>query len=221
MRAIAKWASQITGKIFPAFPRVFKPVYKPLDKHLFSPFRANPLRVSCVIALYFLGGLLGKEGSFMSGNVALVWPPSGIALAAIILFGYKFWPWVAIGASLFSFMDGRPMGFFTLGTAIGNSIGAIICAYLLERFVNFRRSMERVHDVTGFVGLACLLGTTVNAAFNVVGLIYSGVATWDELFPKLVEWWVPNAMAGLVVAPFLLSWASPTSINWRWPLLLE
>lgn len=221
MPETANWTSRLKGKIFPTLSRVVKPLYAPLDKHMFGQFRASPLRVTCVIALYFLGGLLGKEGSFMSGNVALVWPPAGIALAAIILFGYRFWPWVAVGAILFSIMDGRPFGFFTLGTAIGNSVGAIVCAYLLERFVNFRSSMERVRDVTGLVCLACLLGTTVNAAFNVVSLIYAEVVGWEELFPRLIEWWVPNAMAGLVVAPFLLSWASRSSVAWRWPLILE
>src|SRR5688572_25901713 len=208
-------------RLKPGLHKVLGRVWAALNKHLFAPFRSNLVRIACINALYFFGGMLGKEGSFMSGNVALVWPPSGIALAAIILFGYKFWPWVALGASLFSVMDGSPLGFFTLGTAIGNSIGAIICGFLLERFVQFRGSMDRVRDVTGFVCLACLLGTTVNAAFNVVGLTYSGVIRWDQLFPKIVEWWVPNAMAGLVVAPFLLSWGSPSGIKWRWSLGVE
>jgi PAS domain S-box-containing protein len=210
MRLDGKSVSEACGKLSAA-----------LAKHLFAPFRSNMVRIAAITALYFLGGMLGKEGSFMSGNVALVWPPAGIALAAIILFGYKFWPWVALGAGLFSVMDGSPLGFFTAGTAIGNSIGAIICAFLLERFVKFRPSMDRVKDVTGFVGLACLLGTTVNAAFNVVGLIYSEVIRWDELFPKVVEWWVPNAMAGLVVAPFLLSWGASSGVKWRWPVAAE
>jgi integral membrane sensor domain MASE1 len=75
-------------------------------------------RVVALTALYFLGGLLGKESSFLSGSVALVWPPSGIALAAILLYGYRFWPGIAIGAVLFSTIDGVPLGFFTLGTAV-------------------------------------------------------------------------------------------------------
>ena len=157
----------------------------------------------------------------MHGNVALVWPPAGIALAAILLFGYQFWPWVACGAVLFSVMDGRPFGFFTLGTAIGNSVGAIICAFLLERIIKFHRTMDRVKDVTGFVCLGCLLGTTVNATFNVVGLVYAGSVTWDQLFPKILEWWVPNAMAGLVVAPVILSWCSPSTIRWNASRLVE
>ena len=49
-------------------------------------------RVVLLTALYFLGGLIGKETTFLSGSVALVWPPAGIALAAILLFGYRFWP---------------------------------------------------------------------------------------------------------------------------------
>src|ERR1039458_2574516 len=93
------------------------------------------VRAVAILALYFLGGLIGKETAFFSGSVFLVWPPAGIALAAILLFGYRFWPGVALGAVLFSFMNGMPLGFFTLGTAIGNTMGAIVCAYLLERFV--------------------------------------------------------------------------------------
>src|SRR4051812_44420954 len=92
-------------------------------------------RVVILIAFYFIGGLLGKESSFMGGTVSLVWPPSGIALAAILLFGNRFWTGVALGAVLFTFWNGSPSGFFTWGTAVGNTVGALVCAYLLQRFV--------------------------------------------------------------------------------------
>src|SRR5712672_1349050 len=140
-------------------------------------------RMVMLIALYFLGGRVGKESSFLSGSVALVWPPAGIALAAILLFGNRFWPGVALGAVLFSFMNGTPLGFFTLGTAIGNTMGAIVCAFLLKKFIAFDNAMERTRDVTGYICLACFLGTTVNAAFNVVSLAYSGTVAWTDLFP--------------------------------------
>ncbi len=178
-------------------------------------------RVVILIALYFLGGLLGKETSFLSGSVALVWPPAGIALAAILLFGYRFWPGVALGAVLFSFMNGVPFGFFTLGTAIGNTMGAIVCAFLLKRLIAFDNAMERTRDVTGYIGLACFLGTTVNAAFNVVGLAYSGTLAWEDLFSSVLAWWVPNALAGLVVAPFIITWATPAAIRWNARLAVE
>src|ERR1039458_8230608 len=147
-------------------------------------------RAVILIALYFIGGLVGKESSFLSGSVALVWPPAGIALAAILLFGYRFWPGVALGAVLFSSLNGMPLGFFTLGTAIGNTMGAIVCTFLLQRFVAFDNAMERTRDAAGYIWLACVLGTTVNAAFNVVSLAYAGEVPWSNLFPTILEWWV-------------------------------
>lgn len=178
-------------------------------------------RVVMLIALYFLGGLLGKQACFLSGSMVLVWPPAGIALAAILLFGYRFWPGVAVGAVMFSFMNGMPFGFFTLGTALGNTMGAIVCTFLLRRFIGFDNGIERIRDVAGYVGLACFLGTTVNAAFNVVGLVYAGTAAWSDLFPRILEWWVPNALSGLVVAPFLITWATPSALRWPPRLAVE
>ncbi len=178
-------------------------------------------RVVILIALYFVGGLIGKENSFLSGSVVLVWPPAGIALAAILVFGYRFWAGVALGAVLFSFTNGMPLGFFTFGTAIGNTMGAIICTYLLKRLVAFDNAMERIRDVVGYVGLACFLGTTVNAMFNVVGLVYGGAVKWDDLFSTMLVWWVPNALAGLVVAPFLITWATPSTVRWNVRLTIE
>jgi PAS domain S-box-containing protein len=178
-------------------------------------------RVVLLIALYFVGGLVGKETTFLSGSVALVWPPAGIALAAILLFGYRFWPGVALGAVLFSFMNGMPFGFFTLGTAVGNTMGAVVCAYLLKKFITFDNAMERTRDVIGYIGLACFLGTTVNAAFNVVSLAYSGEVKWDDLFSTILVWWVPNALAGLVVAPFIITWATPSATRWNGKLIFE
>jgi len=178
-------------------------------------------RVVILTAFYFVGGLLGKKASFLSGSVVLVWPPAGIALAAILLFGYRFWPGVALGAVMFSFMNGMPFGFFTLGTAVGNTVGAIVCAFLLKRSIAFDNAMERTRDVTAYIGLACILGTTVNAAFNVVGLAYAGTTSWESLFPGILEWWVPNALAGLVVAPFIITWATRSAIHWDWKLVVE
>ncbi len=175
-------------------------------------------RVVMLTALYFLGGLLGKKISFLAHSQALVWPPAGIALAAILLFGNRFWPGIFFGAVLFSFTSGVPFGFFTFGTAVGNTIGAIVCVFLLERFVKFDNALERTRDAAGYVLLACGLGTTVNALFNVVSLVYDQQTLPDAMFPTMLEWWVPNALAALVVTPVIITWATPSSVRldfWR------
>jgi len=178
-------------------------------------------RVVLLTALYFIGGFVGREASFLSGSVALVWPPAGIALAAILLFGYRFWPGVAIGAILLSFVNGLPLGFFTFGTAIGNTVGAIVCTFLLHRFAEFDNALERTRGVIAYIVLACFLGTTVNAAFNVVSLAYAGSVGWDDLFNDIIKWWVPNALGALVVTPVILTWAAPSSIRWTRRMVAE
>jgi PAS domain S-box-containing protein len=65
------------------------------------------------------------------------------------------------------------------------------------------------------------LGTTVNALFNVVSLVYSGAILWDDLFSATLVWWVPNMLAGLVVAPFIITWVTPSSIRWNGKLIFE
>ncbi len=164
-------------------------------------------------AAYLVSGMLGRASSFMGGEVALVWPPAGIALAAVLLFGYRVWWGVLLGAWVFTFMRGSPFGFFTVATAVGNTVGALVCAYLLERFVAFQNSMERLKHAAGFILFACVLGTTVNALFNVLGLCYSGKLPWDDLFSNVLIWWVPNAMGVLVVTPLILAWLCPGSFR--------
>src|ERR1039457_1756427 len=100
-------------------------------------------------------------------------------------------------------------------------MGAIICSFLLRRIINFDNALERTRDVAGYIGLACFLGTSVNAAFNVVSLVYAGTVSWADLFPTILEWWVPNALAGLVVAPFLITWATPSALRWHPRLVVE
>ena len=70
----------------------------------------------------------------------------------------------------------------------GNTVGAITCAFLLKRLANFQNSMGRTRDATSFMILACALGTTVNAAFNVISLIYAKQATSEQMFPLTLEW---------------------------------
>ncbi|PYJ07721.1 MAG: hypothetical protein DME25_03220, partial [Verrucomicrobia bacterium] len=178
-------------------------------------------RVVILTAFYFVGGLVGKKASFLSGSVALVWPPAGIALAAILLFGYRFWPGLALGAVLFSLMDGVPLGFFTLGTAVGNTVGAVVSVFLLKRLIGFDNRMERTRDVAGYLVLACFVGTTVNATFNVVSLAYARTIPWEALFSNILEWWVPNVLAGLVVAPFIITWATRSGVRWNAKLIAE
>ncbi|HEY2329939.1 MAG TPA: MASE1 domain-containing protein [Verrucomicrobiae bacterium] len=176
------------------------------------------IRLLALTALYVLGGFLGKQTASLVGPSALVWPPAGIALAGILLFGYRYWPGIALGSFLFSLIQGVPFGFFMFGTAAGNALGAVVCAFLLQRFVGFENALERTRDAAAYLLLACGLGTTVNALFNVVGLAYDHKILPDAMFSHFLAWWIPNALAVLVVTPVIITWAAPASVRlnfWR------
>ncbi|MDB6039569.1 MAG: sensor histidine kinase response regulator, and, putative heme-binding [Verrucomicrobiales bacterium] len=165
-------------------------------------------RIVILMAVYFLAGIVGNVSSLGNGSIDLVWPPFGIGLAAILLFGYRFWPGIFFGAVLFGLTSGQPLGYFMFGSAIGQTMGAIFGSYLSERFLQFRPDLSRVRDVAGLAGLACLLGTTVTAVFSAIALCLAGGRNLDNIGGTLVEWWIPNLMAGLIVTPLILAWGN-------------
>ncbi|HZI33453.1 MAG TPA: MASE1 domain-containing protein, partial [Candidatus Binatia bacterium] len=136
-----------------------------------QPVLITLLRLTALTLLYVLGGILGRKAAVFSGGYSLVWPPAGIALAGILLCGYGYWPAITVGSLVFSYISGVPIGFFMVGTAIGNAVGAVICAYLMRRFVNFDNALGRSRDAGAYLVFGCGLGTTVNALFNAVGLL--------------------------------------------------
>jgi PAS domain S-box-containing protein len=176
------------------------------------------LRLTALTGLYVLAGILGRKTALLAGGSVLVWPPAGIALAGILLFGYRYWPGITLGSLLFAYLNHVPFGFFMLGTALGNAVGAVICAFFLNRFISFDNALGRTRDAVGYLFFACILGTTVNALFNAVGLMNDQKIHPDAMFVNIVEWWVPNALAVLVLTPFIITWATPSPLRmhlWR------
>ena len=176
-------------------------------------------RLLVLTSLYVLAGMGGRFSAEFTNGYALIWPPAGIALAGILLYGYGYWPAIAAGSLLFAWLNHVPPGFFMGATVLGNTIGAMTCAFLLRTFVKFDNAMSRTIDAAAYVLFACGLGTTVNALFNAVGLLNDGRITSETLFEHVVEWWVPNALAALVVTPVLITWCVPSPLKlkfWRY-----
>ncbi|MEP6664166.1 MAG: PAS domain S-box protein, partial [Verrucomicrobiota bacterium] len=173
------------------------------------------------MAVYFLSGLLGMKLAFNSGNTVFFWPATGIALAAVLLLGYRVWPVVTLGTLLFSFWNGNHTLFFIIGNTVGNTVGAVVGTFLLERLIRFHSSMDRVRDVVGFVVLGCGISTSVNALFIMASLSAGPEMEWADLFPKFLNWWVPNALATLIITPLILTWSSFAWPRWKSRVVLE
>src|SRR5206468_12452079 len=146
--------------------------------------------------------------------VSSAWPPSGVALAALLLLGLRYWPGIALGAFLLNWTAGVPLA-GAAGIAGGNALEAVTAAWLLRR-VAFRPSLERLRDVLALVILAAAVSTTLSATIGVASLWASGVVPPAALKHLWFVWWSGDAVGDVLVAPLLLTWARATRPAGRW-----
>jgi serine phosphatase RsbU (regulator of sigma subunit)/integral membrane sensor domain MASE1/anti-sigma regulatory factor (Ser/Thr protein kinase) len=169
------------------------------------PARARAGYVVAVVAvalLYIASGKLGLDLAFESHSVTAIWPPTGIALAALILGGYRLWPAVALGALLTNVDTGVP-AITVAGITCGNTLEALAGTYLLRR-VGFRPSFPRVRDVFSLVVFGAALSTLVSASIGVTSLLLGDAIPFAHAGSVWRTWWLGDMGGDLIVAPALL-----------------
>ena len=187
-----------------------------LQPHLPSQVGALVL----VGAAYYLGARLGLSLSLVRDNVTPLWPPTGIAVAAFLLWGRKMWPAVGLAA----FAVNLPISEGPLPaavTAAGNVLAPLVAVALLGR-VGFRRQLDRRRDALAIVFLGALASMLISATIGALTLVVSGAIPSDQLLVAWAVWWTGDAMGVLAVAPFLLClplfWELRT---WPWTRWVE
>ena len=144
----------------------------------------------------------GLALAYTHDQVTAVWPPSGIALAAVFLWGYRVWPGVMLGAFLVNAWTGAP--FLTdVGIAVGNTLEGLVGAALLRR-AGFRPTLARVRDVVALAVLAAGLSTMVSATVGTASLWFGDVISSGDLASAWRVWWLGDAGGDLLVAPVLM-----------------
>jgi signal transduction histidine kinase len=163
-------------------------------------------------AVYFVAARLGLMVDAVAGFATLVWPPTGIALAALVMLGYRVWPGVFIGAFVANLSTGAPL-LAALGIGVGNTLEAVVGTYALRWIPGFRPSLDRLRDVGGLIVLAAGLSTMVSATIGVSSLYLAGIASPDQVGTAWQAWWLGDLIGDLVVAPVLLVWATTPRIR--------
>ena len=167
-----------------------------------------------VAAVYFLAAELGLSLASVHTNVSPVWPPTGIAIAALLIFGRRLWPAVLLGAFAANLWTDVSIP-VALGIAIGNTLEAVAAFYLLNFRTEFDQSFSSIKSVLKFVLFAVALSPMVSATVGSVSLCIGGEAQWSEFGRLWLTWWLGDGSGALVVAPFLLAWSElkrpPTS----------
>ena len=172
-----------------------------------------PVVVLGLAAIYLLAGKLGLLLAFVHASATAVWPPTGIALAAFLLLGYRVWPGIFLGAFLVNLTTAGSVA-TTLGIATGNTLEGLAGAYLVNRWAHGAHAFDRPPDVFKFAVLAALASTTVSPFFGVTSLALGGYADWAEYGRIWLTWWLGDAAGALIVAPVLLLWGQNPHVRW-------
>jgi signal transduction histidine kinase len=153
--------------------------------------------------VYFVTAKWGLSLGPESGFATYVWPPTGIALAVLLLTRKEYWPGVFIGAFLANYSAGaRPL--VAVGIAAGNTLEAVTAVYLLRRF-KFRSSLEHVQDVAMLVGIAALFSTLIAATVGTTTLWVGSQLAHRAYASTWATWWLGDMLSNLILLPFLLA----------------
>ncbi len=166
------------------------------------------LTVAVLAAVYALMAHVGLSYASIGHSVSLVWPPTGIAIAALTLRGYRCWPGVALGAFIANAATPIPLG-AAAGIAFGNTLEGLIGAFLLTQTDGRFPHLERGRLVRVLVLAAAPLGALVSATNGATVLWASGQIAVDRITETVGIWWTGDLLGALVVAPVILAWGTP------------
>ena len=141
------------------------------------------------------------------GVTSIVWPPSGLALAALLLGGVKYWPAVLLGAFAGNLMAGSS-ALVSLSIASGNTLEALAGLYLLTRSGAFDRRLKRLGDYLGLCRVA-LLSALVSAGVGNASLWLAGLLPSGAIAHNFLKWWQGDVLGIVLVTPLVLVWRKP------------
>ena len=165
---------------------------------------ASLAKAGALAVCYFLAAKASLLLAIPPGYASAVWPPSGIAVAALLLYGIRIWPGVWVGALLANFAINPSLG-VAAAIATGNTLEAALAVWLVQRVLDPEREFLRAESVFRFALIAAI-SSAVAATGGIVSLYLSGRIVPGELLENWYTWWQGDLTGIIVVAPFLLAW---------------
>jgi diguanylate cyclase (GGDEF)-like protein/PAS domain S-box-containing protein len=175
---------------------------------------------AALAVVYFGAAKLGLRLAYVNPSATAVWAPTGIALAAFLIFGFRVWPGIFLGAFLANLTTAGTI-LTSLCIAAGNTLEGVAGCYLATRFAHGRRAFERAQDILRFAFLAGMVSTTISATIGVTTLSLAGFASWAMYGPIWRTWWLGDAVGAVVVTPLVLLWRENPRLEWTSKRLVE
>ena len=169
--------------------------------------------IAALAVVYFCAAKLGLRFAFVHPSATALWAPTGITLAAFLVFGLRVWPGAFLGA-FFANLTTAGSVLTSIGIATGNTLEGVVGCYLTRRFAHGQRAFERVQDVFKFAFLAGMVSTTIGATVGVTTLALAGFADWAAYGSIWRTWWLGDGVGAVLVTPLVLLWRESSRLNW-------
>lgn len=173
-----------------------------------------------VAVVYVLLGKLGLSLAFVNASATAVWPPTGVAIGALLLGGVGIWPGVFLGAFLTNITTSGAV-LASAGIATGNTLEAVVATALVTRHAGGKAAFERAESVVAFALIITLIASPLAAFIGVSSLSLGGLLPASAVSATGLTWWLGDAAGGLLIAPAVISWGQPRREPMRLPQALE
>src|SRR6266545_3279689 len=188
-----------------------KPVPQPGLTFLRSKLLRTVAGIVAIALAYYCAAKVGQALRY-TASVSAIWPPAGLGIAVLYLWGLRWWPGIFVGELLAS---GSGIPFWSIvGQHTGNMLEILVGAILLKRFIGPRAGLDRADQIVGMlVALAC--GTAISAMVGTASMLAGGVIEPSEGAKFCRTWWLGDTAGGLVTLPLILTWAHDPARAWR------
>src|SRR5437899_9624400 len=165
------------------------------------------IEILALAQVYFFSGTFGLSLAFVHKSASAVWPPTGLALVALLFRGYRLWPAIFVGAFAVNFVT-QGSASTSIAIAIGNTLEAVVGAWLVQRFADGVKALERTRNIFRFILLTAMFSTIISSTIGVSSLCLGGYAPWPQFGTIWLTWWLGDMVSDLTIAPFLVIWFS-------------
>ena len=179
------------------------------------PIGSHAVELILVGIAYFTLAYLGLRLASINPSATPIWPPTGLAIAAILLWGNRIAPAIFIAAFLINQLTAGSI-FTSLAIAGGNTLEAVIAGYLVRHWAEGEQVFDTPTGIAKFT-LISLAATMVSATIGVSSLTVAGYAEVSSFISVWLTWWLGDLAGALVVTPVVVLWAKSEPASLRPP----
>ncbi|MCE9596638.1 MAG: SpoIIE family protein phosphatase [Spirochaetia bacterium] len=172
-----------------------------------------------IAVAYIAAAKVGFYLAFFNSQVSPIWPPEGVALAALLIWGRPVLPGVLIGAVIANYLN-NPHIPTALLIGLGNSAGAALNMYLILSLCKTRKIFSGSRILFRFF-VSIIPGSALSASIGVSSLWGFGFVPAPEYIETWTTWFAGEVQGFLIVAPFLITWSMVLNEIWELPRMAE